>query len=294
MTDEYNDDELEYSDELEQEDDQPLVITEPTGNVEGIPEKKFNAVHKMLSNDRRHFGRPGANLTLLDDPDVKEKLGKDWKCDTLDDEMKAKVSASNAFMDWMNDKPEAVLVDSVHVDGVDGDVSEDTGLMDVGYNDSVLIVGNHVLIIDVKAFKGGKSEDSVATYMQDDDGVICKGRKPVPGGSVRIESDLQNWFDYIQYDDENPINLLGMVYLDSDNIKVSRLKAWWDMLMHHFWCLIEKGKLNEQLDKWYDQISDDEKHMINTDLITQIVVKMVKPYDRRAHVINMKPLHLQS
>lgn len=265
-------------------------ILPPSGDITGIPEKKFEAVYNMLNKGRRNFGRPGANLTLLDDPEVKAKLPKGWKCDTLEDEKKAKEHAMQSLLAWMASKPAAVLVNGLRVNGVEPQVGEDSGLMDIGFNDHVLIIGSHVLIVNSHGWKGGKDEEHPTKYMQDDAGVIVRGSKPFPGSNQHIATDLQNWFDYLQSDKNNPLNLLGMVFIDTEFTFVAKYKAWWDVMMQQYWCLIEQDKLESQLDKWYDQITDEEKETISTDLVTQVVVKMCKPYDRRAHVINMKPL----
>ena len=267
-----------------------VEIREPSGDFD-LPERKARKVHELLSSGRRHFGRPGSNLTLLDDSDVKSTLPDKWKCDELTENMKACENASNAFMDWMQDKPNAVLVDSVHVDGMELSVDDETGLMDVGVNSHVIIIGSHVLIVDTKYVKSGKDEDHIVNFIQDDDGNICRGSRIIPGGHVDLDADLRAWFSYLQSNQETePLNLLGMIYLDADYIKVNRFKSWWETLKTKFWYLIEKDKFTEQMDKWYEQIPEDERAFISTDIVTQIVMKMCKPYDRRAHVINMKPL----
>lgn len=267
-----------------------INIRKPSGDF-GIPERKANAVHRMLSEGRRHFGMPAANLTLLDDPDVKSRLPKEWKCDTLDDAKKAHVDVSGMFMDWMKDKPEVILVDSVHVNGVEPGVDPDTGLMDVGFNDHMLIVGAHVLIIDSKAWKGGKDEDHPVVYNQDNDGNVIKGKKAFAGSQLHIGDDLLAWFDFIQSDtSKEPKNLFGMVVIDADNAKVNRFRQWWNAVQTKYYALVEKERFVSHMDDWYGKIADDEKSFISTDIVTQVVTKMCKPYNRRDHVINMKPL----
>lgn len=267
-----------------------IDIRKPSNDFD-IPVKKANAVYRMLTNGRRHFGMPSANLTLLDDPDVKAKLPEKWKCDSLDDAKKANENVSNMFLDWIKDKPEAVLIDSVRVDGVEPDVEEDTGLMNVGFDDHILVIGAHILVIDSKAWKGGKDEDHLATYNQDDDGNVIKSGKIVPGGNLRITDDLQAWFNYIEADPEKePKNLFGMIIIDADNVKVNRFRQWWNAVQTKYYMLVEKERFIEQMNDWYDKIPDYEKTFISTDIITQITMKMCKPYNRRDHVINMKPL----
>lgn len=267
-----------------------LDIRKPSGDF-GIPERKADAVHRMLSKGRRHFGMPAANLTLLDDPAVRERLPEKWKCDTLDDARRTHADVSGMFMDWMKDKPEAVLVDSVRVDGVEPGVDRDTGLMDVGFNDHVLIIGAHVLVIDSKAWKGGKDEDHPSVYNQDDDGNVIRAGRAFAGSRLHITDDLQAWFNFIQADlGKEPKNLFGMVVINADNVKVNRFKQWWNAVQTKYYALVEKERLVSQMDDWYGKIPDYEKTFISTDIVTQVVMRMCKPYNRRDHVINMKPL----
>lgn len=250
-----------------------------------LPESKTQMVYNLLNKGRRIFGRAGANLTLLDNPEIVKQLPVNWKCPTLDVEKKARENFGKLLQDWIQDKPNAVVINSVKIGDVPPNVDE-TGVLDVGYTDAVLIIGSHVLLFDVHAFKPGKDEEHIAQYAQKEDGTIVTATgRPVPGGEIHLTEDIKIWFNNLKTEDQ--LNLLGAVVVMSDNTKVLRLKNYYNALKNYYWYFLEKSRVVETLDKWYsNEISDEEKTFISTDLVEQFAVKMVKPYSRINEIIN--------
>ena len=255
------------------------------------PEKGIMIQH-ILEKGRRHFGRPGASLTQLDDPQFKGKLPEGWKHEVVDIALGGEEETSSMIKSWMKDKPNAVLFDSVHIKGSGKEeVDPETGLIEEGDTDHILLVGNHILVIDSKKWKGGKDEEHAVNYIQNDKGEVQRFGKTFPGGKVHIGAALKMWFRYLQTNNDESKVLMGMIHIVNDYTKVLRYKNWYEVRNKKYWYLCEKSRFIELLDEWYDkQVSEPEKHFISSDLAAQIAVCCCRPYDRRAHLINMKPL----
>lgn len=270
-----------------------IIINPPHPElITDISPRKFELIKEQLNKGRRHFGRPAASLTQLDDPIRQGKMPKGWKHDVVDIAKSGEEETSTMIMEWMKDKPNAVLFDSVHIKGAGKEeIDEETGLPEEGDTDHILLIGNHIFIIDSKKWKGGKDEEHTIIYSQNDTGMVQRYGKPFPGGNVHIESALHMWFNYLKTSPSESKTLFGIIHIVNDNIKVARFKNWYETRSKRFWYLVEKPRFIELLDERYDNaINERERGFISTDLATQIAVCCCKPYDRRAHVINMNPL----
>lgn len=275
------------------EEHEPIMVKPfHADEITNVKQRKGSFIQHILEKGRRHFGRPGASLTQLDDPERKGQLPEGWKHEVVDIALSGEEETSAMIHEWMTDKPNVVLFDSVHIKGSGKEeVDEETGLIEEGDTDHILLVGNHILIIDSKKWKGGKDEDHAINYIQNDKGEVQRFGKTFPGGKVHISSALRMWFNYLQTANGDNKVLMGMIHIVSDNTKVARYKNWYETRNKRYWYLCEKSRFNELLQEWYDkQVPEEEKTFISSDLAAQIAVCCCKPYDRRAHLINMKPL----
>lgn len=274
-------------------DPSDVKVTEfHAGQITNIPARNGLLVQKALEQGRRHFGRPGASLTQLDDPKWQGKLPEGWKRDVLDKALEGEETTSAMIQDWMKDKPGVVLIDSVHIRGAGKEeIDPDTGLIEAGDTDHIVVMGGHVLIIDSKRWRGGKDDTKIINYIQADDGSVQRFGKAFPGGKVHIAAAIRMWFDYLQNVDIEK-TLLGMIHIVSDNVKVLRYRNWYDVRNKQYWLLVEKSRFIEELDAWYTgfKVRDEERRTISSDIVAQIAVCCCKPYDRMAELINMKPL----
>lgn len=299
MSDAVNENTGENNDE--EEDDKPKIpVIDPSevkvtafhaDMIDNIPARNGRLVQKTLEQGRRHFGRPGASLTQLDDPKWQGKLPEGWKRDVLDKALEGEETTSAMILDWMKDKPGIVLIDSVHIRGAGKEeVDPDTGLIEAGDTDHIIVMGSHLLIIDSKRWRGGKG-DKIVNYIQADDGSVQRFGKAFPGGNVHISAAIHMWFDYLE-DAGAGKTILGMIHIVNDNVKVIRYRNWYSVRDKQYWLLVEKSRFIEELDAWYTgiRVSPEERKTISSDIVAQIAVCCCKPYDRMAEIINTKPL----
>lgn len=285
----------------EEEDDKPgIPVIDPSevtvtafhdDMIDNIPARNGRLVQHALEQGRRHFGRPGASLTQLDDPKWQGKLPEGWKRDVLDKALEGEETTSAMILDWMKDKPGIVLIDSVHIRGAGKEeIDPDTGLIEAGDTDHIIVMGSHLLIIDSKRWRGGK-DDKTVNYIQADDGSVQRFGKPFPGGNVHISAAIHMWFDYIE-DAGAGKTILGMIHIVNDNVKVIRYRNWYSVRDKQYWLLVEKSRFIEELDAWYTgiRVGPEERKTISSDIVAQIAVCCCKPYDRMAEIINTKPL----
>jgi hypothetical protein len=249
---------------------------EPSGTLD---ENQLDIVSRALHNGKRHFGVAGASLTWMNSPRMKDKLPEGWKPEVLAEATTAEQSTSQILRDWLKDKPNAVLVDSVHIVGAGKEkVDPETGLVEGGDTDHILIIGNNVYVIDTKNWR------KKATYTVSDKGEVLRNSKPFPGGKVHMKQALHMWLNYLENDETE---IAGMIFINNDDTETTRVyrdKNWWP----HFWYLLEKKRFLDWLNEKYQEIPDDGKTSIDVYTVAQIAICCVKPYNRRDGLINLK------
>lgn len=258
-----------------------VIILEPK-EANGVKIEVSQKIKKMLEKGVRYFGSSGASLThqVYDPPPNSEikpsmaKIGLEGERDT-----------TLFLKDWMKDKPNAVLIDSVHINTKYGDeeydddveMDEEAGVMDGKDTDHVLILGNHVILIDTKRWK------SKRTYIIDETGQVKRGNASFAGGRLRMSNAIYLWLEYLH---ESAI-LNGIVLVNADEVKVLRTKFWYKQKYR----LIEKERMKEFLDKlWEKEIKDSDSNIINSTLVAQVAVSAIKPYDNYKKLFNQDSL----
>lgn len=229
-------------------------------------------VEKHLREGRRHFGSAGSGLTHQAFNPKYTNGGKiDKRSARVGIEAERKTSLE--LRRWIQDKPSAVLVDSVHVDGFgDVEVNEETGLIEGGDTDHVLIIGNDVLIIDTKRWK------SKRTYSVSDKGAVLRSTgkgKPArsfAAGRINIRGALSIWKKYF---DSNAINVFGLICINAEKTFVQKDKNWFKTPFR----VITAEELHDFLDRRYKKIPEKDKRSINTEVVAQVAVSAIKPYD---------------
>lgn len=286
--------------------------------------RKADAAYKMLLHGRRHYGRPAASLTQLDNPVLHGKLPKGWKRAVLDKARQGEETTSAMLLSWMQDKPDVVLFDSIHIKNGETDVDMETGLLDDnGDTDHIIICGTHVLIIDSKAWKGGwkKKSDPInkktgnrplhdSVYWINWKGHVVRFNKDFPGGKVHMGSAIRLWKSYLHTLDGN-VNIEGMIHIVNDKVIVSSSElglekarqdanyakyaelsiAQANKVYHRQgWRLVEKRMFLKSLDAWYQNIKQSDR-FISTDLVALIATQCCKPYDPSRGLINKSLLY---
>lgn len=243
-------------------------------------EKQLDVVEKVLKKGRRTFGSSGASLThQISNPAYEDKgIEKGLAEVGLDGEHKT----SKMLREWALDKPNVVLVDSVHIKGMGAEeVNEETGTLEGGDTDHVLIIGRFVILIDSKNWKKKRK------YNVSENGEVLRSNKPFPGGKVSTRQALFLWKKHL-----GPYNPMfnSIINITSEEVWVTRDRNWWQQSFK----VVSQDTFIEFLDKVWDAIPEDQKKVIDVNLVTAVVTHTIKPYDvvkekiaPAAHLLNL-------
>lgn len=253
-----------------------IVVTQPKKEIQGVKYPIAVKIGKMLEDGRRYFGSSGASLThQCFNPRYRDKEGLDPKLAKIG--LDGERDTTNVLKKWIADKPNAVLVDSVHVRGVGKEeIDPETGMIEGGDTDHVIIIGDEVILVDTKRWKSKRN------YSVGDEGQALRSNKSFPGGNLHMREAIHLWLDYLDED----ACITGIVCINSEETVVFRNRNWYTQSYR----LVEIDRFIELLDEKWKMIEDWDKEHINTTLVSQIVVNAVKPYDERHNVFDMKAL----
>lgn len=238
---------------------------------------------KMLASGRRYFGSSGASLTH-------QAYNPEWADKGISPALakvglEAERDTTLILKEWMKDKPNVVLVDSVHIRGWGKEevLDEELGIIDGGDTDHVLIMGSEVILIDTKRWK------SKRTYSIDSKGQVLRAKREFPGGKVKATSAAYLWFNYLNqrpapsgnWREANPYELfvLGLVHINADDVTVIRDANWFRKTKG--WHLVEKARFTELLDRRWNDASETNRTTIDPTLVAQVALNAVRPYDAR-------------
>lgn len=255
---------------------QEVAVIAPKGSIEGVKPQVAQKVFEMLKAGRRYFGSAGSSLThLASNPAYKVPEGFERGSARIG--LEGERETSDFLRKWMEDKPNAVLIDSVHIRGWGKEeIDEETGLIEGGDTDHILIIGSEVLLIDTKRWK------KKSNYQVADDGSVLRANKSFPGGNVRATAAMQMWLNYLDGD----ARITTFICINSPDITVFRNRNWYVQKYR----LVEISRFEELLNAKYEKIEAEDRNSINSTLVSQVVVGAVKPYDEYQRVFSMDAL----
>lgn len=234
-------------------------------NFDVVNTRQVDVVYKILEKGKRSFGSSGASLThQISNPKYKESgINSGLAQVGLDGEHKT----SKILRNWAKDKPAAIIVDSVHINGYGTEeFDEETGTMEGGDTDHILIIGNYVILIDSKNWKGKRK------YGVNAKGEVIRSNKPFPGGAVRATQALYLWKKFLtSYD----AIYNSIICITSEKVYVQRDVNWWKQPFK----VVTMEDLPDFLDKIWEQVSPDAKTHINANLVAAVVTNAIKPYN---------------
>lgn len=252
-----------------------IIVDPPYPGVNGVKDEVAFKVAEMLKNGRRYFGSSAASLShQAFNPEYVDKginptlakIGLEGERDT-----------TTVLKRWIKDKPGAILVDSVHIRGWGKeDVDPETGIIDGGDTDHVILIGSEVILIDTKRWK------KKSNYSVGDNGQALRANKEFPGGNLHMTQAIHLWLDYLHED----ASITGIVVINSEDTVVFRNRNWYTKPYR----LVEIGRFIELLDEKWKMISDYDKTHINSTLVSQVVMGAVKPYDPYTRVFHESAL----
>lgn len=227
--------------------------------------KQVDLVEKMLENGRRYFGSSGASLThqvsnpIYEDKGINPELAKAG----LEGEHKT----SRMLLEWIKDKPNVVLIDSVHLQSYGKEeYNEETGTMDGGDTDHVLIFGNFIIIIDSKNWKGRRR------YAVNGDGEVTRSGGTFAGGKVNTVGASKLWAEALK---PFRATISSIISISSEKVMVTRDRNWWSQPYR----LVTLEILEEFLDDVWEKLPSDVKRDINVNLVASVASNAIKPYD---------------
>lgn len=251
-----------------------VTILPPESGANGVKDAVAEKIATMLEKGIRYFGSAGASLSHhVNNPDYDSEFQKA----AVRTGMEGERSTSSIIRKWAADKPTAILIDSVHVRGVGKEtIDEETGIMEGGDTDHILIIGDNVILIDTKRWKSRKK------YSISDKGTVLRGGRNFGGGRVNARAAKFLWQKYLH----PSAKISSIVCINSEKVFVA-YDANWKKQQYR---LITIEKLTETLDQRYKKMSEKDKTQINSTLIAQMVICCIKPFDGYQRVFNMDTL----
>lgn len=240
------------------------------------PGKLETQLETLVQKDKRYFGKAAIGLkNQLNDPKYKEY---EIKIKAVQAGIIGEEQNSKLLREWMVDKPDTLLIDSIHLnlgqDKVDTEVKadEEGGSVNVlGDTDHLLLIGNRVCILDSKNWKGKTS------YKIGDDGEILRGSqqsaKPFNGSHVHTRQMLYLWKKYLS-NLSTPVELCSYIVIASEDPFIMRDLNWWKCGFR----LVNQKTLPYFLDKDYNEM--DSHDMVRIDVLARAVMGLQKEYDK--------------
>lgn len=273
------------SDVEEQLDDDTVISPEdikiepPLDNIDGVKPEVAKKIEKMLQQGRRYFGSSGAYFTYQAfDPEYteREEINKELAKNFVEGER----DTTTILKKWLKDKPGAVLVDSIHVPETDEETEDefnkDLGLLERYATSHIVLIGSEVILIDTRRWKKKKN------YSVGDYGEALMTNKEFEGSNIVMQENIQEWLEYLDED----ASLTGIICINSEETTVLRNRNWYTKTFR----LVEIDRFIELLDEKYKLIDDYDKTTINSTLVSQVIVRCIKPFDQYSRVFDMKTL----
>lgn len=253
-----------------------IIVDSPESHIEGVRQPIAKKIQEMLKDGRRYFGSSGAFFThQASSPEFteREEISKTLAKEFLEGER----DTTKTLKQWMKDKPGVVLVDAISVpDWEDDAVNTDAGIIDGGATSHALIIGSEVILIDTRRWKKKKN------YSLADDGSALMTNKSFDMSDVKMRESIMMWLEYL----DEEASLTGLVCVNSEEASVTRNRNWYTQNYR----LVEIDRFIELLDEKWDSIEDYDKTHINSTIVSQVIVRSIKPFDSYTKVFNESTL----
>lgn len=223
----------------------------------------------LEQKNRRYFGKAAIGLSnQLVDPKYKSfEINKK----AVQAGISGEISTSNVLRKWILDKPNMILVDSVHLklDEQEEEFDEEESKVNnLGDTDHLLICGDTIIIIDSKNWK------EKASYMINDDGVILRSKNTFPGNSPKINQSKYLWQKF--YEEKNlDVRTEAFVCISNPTSFITRNLNWWKA----GWKLVNHETLVYFLDKLYREDLSDVDY-VNVGIVANAISGLQRPYNK--------------
>lgn len=251
-----------------------IIIDPPASGAQGVKDGVAFGIAAMLNKGVRYFGSSGASLSHHA---LNPEYESEFSAKVARVGLRGERSTTSIVRAWMKDKPNAVLIDSVHIRGIGKEtVDEETGLVEGGDTDHILIIGNQVILIDTKRWKSSR------TYSVSDKGQILRQGRSFAGGRVHAKQAKFMWKKYLHAS----AKLSSIVCVNNERVFVKIDENW----KKQPYRLTTAEKLPADLDYRYEKMSEEDRTHINSTLIAQVSICCIKPFDPMARVFDMNSI----
>lgn len=253
-----------------------IIVDTPYPDVKGVNKYEVSlGIASMLKKGRQYFGSAGASLSHhVNNPDYTSE----FKAKVVSIGFEGERSTTLILKEWLKDKPTAILLDSVHIKGMGKEeIDEETGMVEGGDTDHVLIVGSNVILIDTKRWRAGWM------YSVNPKGKVIRGKQEFAGGrNLHAKQAKYMWKQYLH----ESAKVSSIVVINSKDVKVRRDANW----KKQAYRLTTIQDLLNDLDYRYERFDEIDKTNINSTLVTQVAMCCIKPYDAYTKVFDMNAI----
>lgn len=220
---------------------------------------------ELITSGRRYFGSSGASLTH----EVHGRGNSGFSSKAVEIGLQGERNTTRMLREWIADKPNTVLVDSVHLVAKNKKNSDEVS--DGKDTDHVLIIGNTIVLIDSKAWRKNYR------YAITPKGTISRGGRAFRGGKVHMGAAIHLWRKFFPQANK----ILAYVCIQQTNVTVTYNTQW----KKSPYKLIPRQDLHRSLNWVYEQ-AGGEKAVLDTHMVSQIIVSAIKPLNILATVLN--------
>lgn len=129
-----------------------------------------------------------------------------------------------------------------------------------------MIIGNFVIIIDSKNWKGRRR------YTINDNGEVLRGNNTFPGGKISTLRASKLWADALK---PHRATVSSIVNISTDKVTITRNRNWWKQPYR----LVAIEQLEEFLNDVWEKLPEAPKSTINVNLVASVASNALKPYD---------------
>lgn len=238
-------------------------------NTDIVSEAVQNVVEKQLKKGKRYFGSSGASLTYQASSTYKNAELEEFSTKAVQIGLDGERKTSAILKKWIEDKPAAVLIDSIHLEGKgeEEEIIIEDGVVQGGDTDHIICFGNTVMMIDSKGWSPKKG------YKVTENGEVYRSNKPFPGGRVNITKASYLWKNALK---GISINMHNFICITDKEVFILRDRNWWRQPFK----LVSYDNLEMWLDKiWNEYSPEEDKEFINVSLVAYAAMNCVEPYD---------------
>ena len=231
-------------------------LVKPSEPPPGVSERALYRIEQLVKSGRQVYGVPGASLTW----GIDGSSGGDVSAGIEGEKQTGKI-----LSEWVKKHPDALVFHSVRWPESEGDT------------DHMVVIGKNVILIDSKRWKAKRKYSVTAK------GSIKRGTVDFPEGNVKMLPAMSAWRKVFG----KGIRVNGIVCVAQDEVFVPYDEHW----KRAPFKLVTAEKLDEFLDGFLKRnIKSENRNLFDMAVISKTLIRLVKPRDRRAEVINTKAL----